>query len=215
MQYETEEQQVEAIKNWWKENGTAVIFGAVVGLGGLWGWRYYNDAKIEAQEVASAAYTKAMDELAAKGLDAASDTQAFIDANKDNNYAALAAMMLAKSAVEAGEFKQAEQQLKWIKQNKASDVLLATVNLRLARVQSQLTEYDAAIATLAEIKAEAFQAKASEVKGDIYMLQGNAEQARTAYQAAVAAGGAVNNPALQIKLDDLATPASADEALNG
>ena len=33
--YDTEEQQVEAIKDWWKENGKAVIFGAVIGLGGL------------------------------------------------------------------------------------------------------------------------------------------------------------------------------------
>ncbi|MGU3844696.1 YfgM family protein, partial [Vibrio diabolicus] len=41
--YDTEEQQVEAIKDWWKENGKAVIIGAVVGLGGLFGWRYYQD----------------------------------------------------------------------------------------------------------------------------------------------------------------------------
>ncbi|PAR85254.1 YfgM family protein, partial [Vibrio cholerae] len=41
--YDTEEQQVEAIKDWWKENGKAVIFGAVIGLGGLFGWRYYQD----------------------------------------------------------------------------------------------------------------------------------------------------------------------------
>ena len=35
--YATEEQQVEAIKSWWQENGKAVVLGAVIGLGGLWG----------------------------------------------------------------------------------------------------------------------------------------------------------------------------------
>ena len=54
--YETEEQQVEAIKRFWKENGTAIIVGAVLGLGGLWGWRYYNDEQIAAKEQASAAF---------------------------------------------------------------------------------------------------------------------------------------------------------------
>ena len=38
--YETEEQQVEAIKKWWKANGNTLIIGAVVGLAGLWGWRF-------------------------------------------------------------------------------------------------------------------------------------------------------------------------------
>ncbi len=32
--YDTEEEQVQAIKEWWKENGKAVIIGAVLGLGG-------------------------------------------------------------------------------------------------------------------------------------------------------------------------------------
>ena len=33
--YTTEEQQVEVIKEWWKENGTSVIAGTVIGLVGL------------------------------------------------------------------------------------------------------------------------------------------------------------------------------------
>ena len=47
--YDSEEQQVEAIKDWWKENGKAVVLGVVVGLGGLFGWRYYQDSVVQAQ----------------------------------------------------------------------------------------------------------------------------------------------------------------------
>ena len=36
-QYETEEQQVEAIKRFWKENGLSLVIGALLGLGGLLG----------------------------------------------------------------------------------------------------------------------------------------------------------------------------------
>ena len=41
MEYETEEQQVEALKDWWAENGRAVIAGVVLGvvvIGGLGLW---------------------------------------------------------------------------------------------------------------------------------------------------------------------------------
>ena len=68
--YDTEEQQVEAIKDWWKENGKAVIIGAVVGLGGLFGWRYYQDSVIQASEAASQSYTTVMNALQTKGADA-------------------------------------------------------------------------------------------------------------------------------------------------
>ncbi|AGH45899.1 TPR-like domain-containing protein [Paraglaciecola psychrophila 170] len=57
-QYETEEQQVEAIKRFWKENGLSLVIGALLGLGGLLGWRYYNDSQIEAKEQASFAFRK-------------------------------------------------------------------------------------------------------------------------------------------------------------
>ena len=60
--YDTEEQQVEAIKDWWKENGKSVILGAVIGLG-LFGWRYYQDSVTTAQETASESYTKAVQQL--------------------------------------------------------------------------------------------------------------------------------------------------------
>ena len=219
--YETEEQQVDAIKNWWKENGTAVIFGTVIGLGALWGWRFYNEQKIAGQEEASQAYTQAITSLEAGGDDAISNTQAFIDGNVDNNYGALAALMLAKVAVDKGDFELALTQLNWVKKNKASEILLPTVNLRLARVQTELKQFDEALKTLANIKDDAFKAKAEEAKGDILLQQGDAQQARVAYQAAILAGGATGNPALQIKLDDLAQKTSlaettaVDEVVNG
>ncbi|WP_434339952.1 YfgM family protein [Motilimonas cestriensis] len=213
--YETEEQQVDAIKNWWKENGTAVIFGTVIGLGSLWGWRFYNEQKIASQEQASQAYTQAITTLETGSEDAISTTQAFIDSNADNNYGTLAALMLAKVAVDKGDFELALSQLEWAKKNKVSEVLLPTVNLRLARVQTELKQFDAALATLAEVKDDAFKAKAEEAKGDILLLQGQAQKARAAYQSAVLAGGNTGNPALQIKLDDLAETTLTDEVVNG
>ena len=37
--YLEEEEQIEAIRNWWKENGRSVIAGAVLGLAAIFGWQ--------------------------------------------------------------------------------------------------------------------------------------------------------------------------------
>ena len=80
--YETEEQQVEAIKSWWKENGKAVVLGAVIGLGGLYGWRYYQGEIQSAKEQASEAYTQAMNTLDSGSENAIAEVKAFIAANE-------------------------------------------------------------------------------------------------------------------------------------
>ena len=55
--YSTEEQQVDAIKQFWKDYGTSILIGAVVGLGGLYAWNYYSDVKVAQAEEASKAST--------------------------------------------------------------------------------------------------------------------------------------------------------------
>lgn len=122
--YDTEEQQVEAIKDWWKENGKAVIIGAVVGLGGLFGWRYYQDSVIQASEAASQSYTTAMNALQDKGTDAQADVKAFIESNEVKEYSVLAALQLAKAQVEAQDLSAALEQLKWAQSNTQDAALL-------------------------------------------------------------------------------------------
>ena len=87
--------------------------------------------------------------------------------------------------------------------------LKAIAITRLARIQIAQTNYDDALTTLNAPLPEAFNANVAELKGDIYTQQGNKDQARTAYQAAIDAGGLTSNPLLQIKLDDLAVTSPA------
>jgi len=200
--YDSEEQQVEAIKDWWKENGKAVIFGAVVGLGGLFGWRYYQDATIQAREAASEQYTSAMESLATQGVDAQATVQTFIDGNGKAEYSVLAALQLAKVQIEAGQLDAALEQLQWAKANTKDAALAPLVAYRVARVQAEKGEFDAALTELAAITDESWKGRAAELRGDISLRQGNEDAAYSAYTEAQQASDA--SQALQIKLDDLA-----------
>ena len=200
--YDSEEQQVEAIKDWWKENGKAVIFGAVIGLGGLFGWRYYQDSVTAAQEAASESYTTVIQELAVKGADASANVQGFIEANGESQYAVLAAMQLAKAQVDAGNLDEALAQLEWAKSATNDQALLSVLHYRIARIQAQQTDFDAAISELANINDESWMGRVEELKGDILLLKGDEEGAYAAYTQAQQSGEP--SQALQMKLDDLA-----------
>lgn len=200
--YDTEEQQVEAIKDWWKENGKAVIFGAVIGLGGLFGWRFYQDSVTEAQEATSASYTAVMNTLAAQGADSEADVQQFIDGNKDSEYAVLAAMQLAKVQVEANQLDEALAQLKWAQSTTQDAALKPVLTYRVARVQAEQGDFDAALSELDTITENGWTGRVAELRGDIALRSGDKDGAYAAYTEAQQADDA--SQTLQMKLDDLA-----------
>jgi len=202
--YSTEEQQAEAIKRFFRENGLSLALGVIVGLGGLYGWKAYNQNQITTAEQASDSYTKLVE-----SDDVLSSADTFISENKDTNYATLAAFVAAKDAVEAQKLDVASEKLSWIVSNVENTELKAIAITRLARIQIAQTKYDDALTTLNAPLPEAFNANVAELKGDIYTEQGDKDQARTAYQAAIEAGGLTSNPLLQIKLDDLAVTSPA------
>ncbi|EGQ8137075.1 YfgM family protein [Vibrio parahaemolyticus] len=200
--YDTEEQQVEAIKDWWKENGKAVIIGAIVGLGGLFGWRYYQDTVIQASETASQSYTTAMNTLQEKGVDAQSDVQAFIESNEVKEYSVLAALQLAKAQVEAKDFAAALEQLKWAQSNTKDAALSPLISYRIARIETEMGNFDAANTELDKVTDTAWAGRIAELRGDIALRQGDKDAAYAAYTEAQQAADA--SPTLQMKLDDLA-----------
>lgn len=205
-QYETEEQQVEAIKRFWKENGVAIIVGAALGLGGLYGWRYYNEQKITGQEYASAAYEKTTQELLETEA-GFSPGQAYINDNSDTGYALLMAFKLAQQAIERKDLSEAAKNLSFAAANAQNGSIEAIANLRLARVQLEQEQFEQALLSLDEVTDEAFIAQRQETKGDVYVAQQLFDKARAAYSSALEENA--NNNVLKMKLDNLAAVVNA------
>jgi predicted negative regulator of RcsB-dependent stress response len=204
-QYETEEQQVEAIKRFWKENGLALVIGALLGLGGLLGWRYYNDSQIVAKEQASFAYEKASEELL-KGEVGFSQAKTFIENHSDTGYAMLMALEMAQQAIERKDLTEAAKQLEFVTNNAKLSAVKSVALVRLARIQIEQGELELALASADKVTDEAFKGQSQEIKGDVYQAQQLFDQARAAYSAALETNK--RDQVLKMKLDNLATAAN-------
>ncbi|MFB0982022.1 MAG: tetratricopeptide repeat protein [Alteromonadaceae bacterium] len=202
--YQTEEQQVEAIKGFWKENGTAVIAGLVLGFAGFIGFNVYKDKQLEAEIATSDAYQTVMESAGKDEALFSASANKFIAENQDSSYASLTALALAKEAASHKDWSQVVTHLNTAIENATNQGVKAIASIRLARVQIQLEQYTEALATLSVTLPESFKSAIEEAKGDAYFKQGKAELARNAYQVALDVEGQENNGGLQMKLNDLA-----------
>ncbi len=205
--YNTEEQQVEAIKRFWKQNGVSIIAGVVIGLAGLYGFRFYQEQQVATIQAQSSQYGDLIEKIAVEGTDKAAwliQAQTFIEANPSSSYAVLTALLAAKEAVLAKDYLVAEKQLSWVVANTKTAEIIAVATLRLARVQNEQGNFDAALSTLAATLPASFTAQQQELKGDVLLKSGDEAKAKAAYQAALGAAADGKNPLLQVKLNELA-----------
>lgn len=204
--YETEEQQVEALKKWVKAYGPSIGFGAVLGLSLFAGWRWYSDKILQEQRATSAQYESTIETLNKDDSETnvIQLAQQFQEEHKDSSYSVFAAFLAAKKAIERGNLVDAQKQLEFALSKAQDPSIKAIATIRLARVQIALSDLEKATATLSQPLPDAFKGTVSELKGDIYVKQGKLEQAKTSYQAAIDNGEVTNTSFLQNKLDNLA-----------
>lgn len=203
-QYETEEQQVEAIKSFWKENGKAIILGAIIGFGGIFGWDYYKaQQKVQAEE-ASADYAAAI-----QSIDASSDDNSqFVEKAEaikadyaSSSYASIAALKLAQLDVEAKNLDAAAEQLRWVV-DQGNKTFAPVAQVRLARVLLEQEKYDQAISQADSITTEAYQSNALLVKAEALLAKGDRDAAKNTYIEARDASETVTHPLLALRLSE-------------
>lgn len=213
-EYETEEQQVEALKRWWADNGKAVMFGIGLGLVLIFGWRAWQGHKASVAQEASSAYTKVMESL--EGDDNGEKFLSEVsDLKKDHggsSYAAMASLAEARYYVEQNNLDGAEESLRWTVDQGAFKEIKSIARLRLARVLNAQGKHDDALDTLDKVSSQAYSGLVDEIRGDIHLDSGDAAEALAAYKRAKESGAStVSAETLQMKLDDLALPGNRDD----
>ncbi len=214
--YRTEEEQVEAIKKWWRENRLSVIGGIIIGIAVLWGGRTWMAGQDAHAVAASNVYQMMMAKLSRGSLEeAAADGSALLGQFSDTPYAALASLALAKIKLEQGDMAAASSHLNWALSNAEQEEVKMVARLRLAELLLAEGDTAGALAQLNAVTAvDTFEAIYEQLKGDVYMADGKADLARTAYVRALS----VMDPTspgrrlLQMKLDELG--GSGEEGLS-
>ena len=212
----TDEERLEIIKKWWKENGSSIVTGVVLGLAVLFGSKAWFSYQESNAQTASNIYMTMI--AALENGDAAAvavKTDMLVMEHGSSPYATLAALAMAKIKIEAGELNDAQAQLRWVLDNSKSGIFRDTARLRLARVLIAMEDLDAAEALLQEpASGNAFDPLYTEVKGDVNVARGDIGAAHSAYQQALAetADGSPGRHMLELKYQGTQGAAVAPEA---
>jgi predicted negative regulator of RcsB-dependent stress response len=202
--YDTEEEQVEALKRWWKENSTSTIVGLVMGLVIILGWNYWQNHKKDQASQASAAYAQLLKALDDNKKDSAEKlTQRVQEQFKSTEYATYSGLIQAKLKSEQGDFAAAKQILKSIAAG-SNKQLSNIARIRLVHLMLATGEYEQGLQVINEVdakEASSFSANYDELVGDLYVALDRLDEARTSYQNALRNGQP--SPLLQFKIDDL------------
>lgn len=184
-----EEEQIDAIKQWWQENKVSVIGAIVLTLGGSFGWSQYQDYTSATAIAAADTYDEILLERASG--ESADQLAMLADTIRDENgsiaFAEFAALQVAAAAAAEGDFEQAQIELEKVMAGVEVDSTLGQLaQLRLAKVKAALGQEEAAIAIL-ELGSDSFPVSYAQVLGDIHLAAGREAAALEAYQTAKAA----------------------------
>ncbi|MFP6811428.1 MAG: tetratricopeptide repeat protein [Pseudohongiellaceae bacterium] len=213
-----EEENIEALKKWWDENGKPLLFFAIFVIGGYGAWLLWQNSQATDAETASDLYEEVLSlAISEPGLPVAEQEslrilELFDQLKVDYSgsvYALYGALFAAQQLVNANDLDAAEDSLQWVLDNQQNGLfrqteegLILTTNLRLGRVILAKGESERALNLVNGIDPKAFEAGFAELRGDIYVTMGRIVDARDAYIAAQQAGS--SNDGLRMKLDDLA-----------
>lgn len=201
-----DEEQLENLKQWWRENRVALIAGLAIGFAAIGGWEGWNRWSDGRAMTASQMYEDLRKALTAgKDEDVQKMAERLQSDFAGTPYASAAALQLAGVAVTKDRLDEAAQRLAWVVEHSKDEGLVDLAKLRQARVLRQQNKLDEALALLAA-DGGSYKGLYLELRGDILLAKGDRDAARTAYTEALASTEerAANRALLQDKLSDLA-----------
>ncbi|BCA30565.1 hypothetical protein PtoMrB4_45420 [Metapseudomonas otitidis] len=206
----SEDEELAAIKDWWQRNGKPLVTGGALALAVVFGWQAWQKYQTNQSQGASIVYQQLLETaLNPSGKPDAGKVAELANKLKSDfggtHYAQYGSLFVAKVAVESGKLDDAAAELKAIVDKPADPTLGELARQRLARVLAAQGKVDDALKLLEGDATKAFLASREELKGDLLVQLGRADDAHAAYEKAKAAlsdDAAVGG--LQMKLDDLA-----------
>ncbi|MBG3128964.1 MULTISPECIES: YfgM family protein [Proteus] len=201
--YSTENEQVDAIKQFFKNYGLTIVLAAVIGFGGVFGWKYWQSHQTNRLQESAGAFATVSEALAKPTPENIALAEKFVTETNDI-YGALASLELAQIAIDANDLVSGERHLTNAVAKVKNDAFADMLNLRLARVQLALDKTDAALVSLEQVKGKAWNGMKNYIRGDVLAKKGDNAGATTAYRSALTDenAGAIRS-LVELKLNNL------------
>lgn len=199
-----EQEKLEALKAWWKDNARLIVLAlvaAAITLAGTTGWRWYQRQQSLEASARYGTLAKAVRAGDPKALRDASE--ALSERYAGTLYASMGALAAAHFHFERGELKSAKAQLQWVLEHSPSADFRDLARLRLAALLLDERAYDEALALLAEKPLEAYAALYAALRGDVLVAQHKPAEARAAYQQSLDKANGAFRESVQMRLDAL------------
>ena len=193
-EYMNEQEQWEFVRNWVRQNALWVVAGVALAAGGLWGWQAFQAHKEATLLAAGDQYQKLID---AFGKNDRTTVLALADKlvaeHPHTGYAEQGQLAAARMQVENNELAAAQARLTQVRDSTSDAELALVVRMRIARLQIEQHQADAALATLSAAEPGAFAARFAEVRGDALLAKGDRDGALKAYREAQGNAGTAGN----------------------
>ncbi|WP_439239762.1 YfgM family protein [Lonepinella sp. BR2474] len=197
-----EEQELNEIKSWWKENYKSLIAAVIIGAGGVFGWRFWQDYQASKAQQMSAQYEQAV----YSNVDATTkNTQidAFVKEHSKTGYATLALLEKAKSAVQNQDFSQAEVALKDAMAQAPDEILSSIAGIRLAEIQLQQDKFDEVLSTLNLVKDATWESRKNLLTAKVQLAKGDKATAKQTLESVLKNGSALEQQEVKVLLNNL------------
>ncbi|BBB14742.1 transmembrane protein [Candidatus Rickettsiella viridis] len=200
-------EQAERIKGWCREYGVGIMLGIVFAIVGSIGWHYWQQTRENNAVNAAMVYESFVASIQKNNLTTVEAiAKSLLQNYPKTPYASLAALQLAKQAVNQNNLSEAENKLIWVIQHGKSESLRAVARTRLARVLFAENQAERALKMLDEYNDNvAYEPLILEEKGDIFQRLGNLSSALQNYLAAekLFSESAIDQPLLSMKISNL------------
>ncbi len=203
-----EQEQLEAMKDWWKDNRNQIL-GAllivVVAMGGWRGWQYYQHNQ---SSQAATLYAEFIRQLEGTDVGRVNDAAAAVmDRFASTAYASRAALLAAQVNEQRKDPARAKTQLQWAIDHAGEAELRDVARLRLASLLLDETKYADAMKLLETAHAASFDGLYADLRGDVLSAHGKTDEARSSYKLAYEKTDAKSmyRNLIQMKLDALVT----------
>ncbi|MBI5436773.1 MAG: tetratricopeptide repeat protein [Nitrosomonadales bacterium] len=201
-----EQEQIDALKAWWRDNGKWLLLMLALALGGFAAMRGWQSYKSNQAVEAATLFAELGKQIGSGDPKRVNDAAAALIENYGSSaYAPRASLLAAQVNNLTKDAARAKTQLQWVIKHADEEGLKNVARLNLANMLLDEKSYDEALALLDTPHPDSFAGLYTELKGDVLNAQGKTEAARAAYQQVLDKTDAksAHHNLVQMKLDTL------------